>query len=226
MKRIACLLICLVACLSVMQSCIGEKRHDVQVAIIETTLHRENPEGPLGNKDYPYGTPVTDSDIKTSAAAYSDYVQAQGNMVHPGFMRLKEIYVQNINSEDCYVRVVATFPAAFCKKDGPIMDVYYCTEAEKDTQRGFTVSESYDTEGNYIMVFTYRKPLAKDQVTYFPSLCAFGISDSVSSAKIMEAFEALGDRPFDVAVVAHAIAAKGYNNATEAFEDYDKHAAE
>jgi len=226
MKRTAALLICLIMCLSVFQSCVGEKRHDVQVGLIETTLHRENPEGIFGNKDLPYGTPVSDSDIKESAKDYEDYVTAQGNKLHPGFMRLKEVYVENLSNEDIYVRVVATFPAAFCKEDEPIMDIRYCEEAENDRERGFTVNKKYDSEGNYVMVFTYQKPIAKGEVTYWPSLCAFGIRDNVSNDKLVETFNALAGKPFDVAVVANAITAKDYTNAAEAFADYDKHAAE
>lgn len=226
MKRTAALLICLVMCVSVLLSCSGEKRHDIQVGLIETTLHRENPEGVFGNKDYPYGTAVSDSIIKESALAYEDYVTQQGNKLHPGFMRLKEVYVENLSNEDIYVRVIATFPAAFCKEDDPVMDIRYCEEAENDRERGFTVSRSYDSEGNYVMVFTYQNPIAKGEMTYWPSLCAFGIRNDVSTDKIMDTFNSLGDKPFDVAVAANAITAKDYPNAAAAFEAYDKHAAE
>ena len=76
------------------------------------------------------------------------------------------------------------------------------------------------------MIFTYQKPLAAGEMTYWPSLSAFGILDTVPSEKIISTFEELGNRPFDVAVAANAITAKGYRNAAEAFEDYDKNAVE
>lgn len=226
MRKTLTLIVCIVLCLAAFASCNGEKLEDVNVAIIETTLHRENPEGVLGNSEYPYGAPVSDSALKESAKGYGAYIQEQGNKVHPGFIRLKEIYVENLSNDDVYVRVIATFPAAFRKEDDPVMDIRYCKEGENDSERGFTVAEKHDANGNYIMIFTYQKPLSAGEITYWPSLEAFGIKDSVPSEKIISTFEELGDRPFDVAVSANAITAKGYENAAEAFEDYDKNAVE
>ncbi len=210
----------MVICISALVSCnIGS--NDVQVGIIETTLHRENPEGALGIEAYPYGTPISDSEIKASATGYSDYVSSQSNVLSPGFFRLKEIYVENKSTEDIYVRVVATFPASFCKKDAAIMDIYYTKEALEDSERGFSVADSYDENGNYIMTFTYHSPLSQGELTYWPSLQAFGISGSTIPSDISAAFAELGDKPFDVTVVANAIAAKDYSTAAEAFEAYD-----
>lgn len=225
MKKTLTMIFCLMLCLSAIASC-GARMDDVNVAIIETTLHRENPEGALGVSDYPYGTPVSDSDIKTSAKGYNDYITEQGNKVHPGFLRLKEIYVENLSNDAVYVRVIATFPAAFCKENDPVMGIRYSEDGEKDSEKGFTVTERYDSAGNYIMIFTYQNPIAPGEMTYWPSLSAFGILDSVPSEKIFSTFEELGNRPFDVAVVANAITSKGYRNAAEAFEDYDKNAVE
>lgn len=225
MKRSVLLLLCFIMCLGVFASCDGALE-DVNVKIIEATLHRENPEGVLGIKDFPYGVAVSDSDIITNAAGYDDYVTNQGNTVHPGFIRLKEVYVENLSNTHVYVRVIATFPAAFCKKDDRIMDIYYSEDAAKDSEKGFTVTEKYDSAGNYIVTFTYNKPIAPDSLTYWPSLEAFGINSSVSNDQITEAFNALGGKPFDVGVVANAITADGYATAEEAFADYDKNAVE
>ena len=225
MKRAVFLLLCLIMCLGIFASCTAGME-DVNVKIIEATLHRKNPEGVLGTKDFPYGAAVTDSDIKTNAAGYDDYVAQQGNTVHPGFVRLKEVYVENLSNTDVYVRVIATFPAVFCKKDARIMDIYYSEEAAKDSEKGFTVAENYDSQGNYVLTFTYNKPVAPGALTYWPSLEAFGISSTVSYDQISEAFNALGGKPFDVGVVANAITADGYATAEEAFADYDKNAIE
>ncbi len=221
MKRKLSLLLCLVLCFSALVSCdIGS--HDVQVGIIQTTLHRENPKGPFGTELYPYDTPISDGDIKASASGYDTYVEGQSNVISPGFLRLKEIYVENQSKEDIYVRVVATFPAAFCKKDNPIMHIYYSEEAAKDTDRGFSVSDSYDEEGNYIMVFTYLSPLSANEMTYWPSLQGFGIDSDVIPSDIETAFGELGNKPFDVTVVANAVAVKDYKSAEEAFRAYDE----
>lgn len=222
MKKTVLTIIALVLCALTLASCTGMRLEDVNVAIVETTLHRENPEGVLGNGDYPYNTPVSDAALKETAAGYSQYISQQGNKVHPGFIRLKEIYVQNVSNAPVYVRVIATFPAVFCDKEDPILDIYTCKEAESDSTRGFTVTEKYNANGDYVMIFTYNTPLEKNEITYWPSLEAFAIKDTVSYDKIISTFEALGDKPFDVAVSANAITAKGYSSAAEAFEDYDK----
>jgi len=222
MKRLTAVFLCMVACLGVLTACTEEGLEDVNVKLLETTLLRDNPNNQFGDGGYPYDTPVTDEELKESTNSYADYVANQGNKVSPGFLRKKAVYVENQSNDPVYIRVVAVFPAAFCKQDDPVLDIHTSQKGEADPQKGFKLNKTYNENGNCIITFTFHNPVEPGAITYWPTLEGFGIGGNVSPDRISEAFNDLNGAPFDVAVSADAINAKGYDNADEAFADFDK----
>lgn len=222
MRKIVALLILTALCFTALAGCTKEGMEDVNVKLVETTLLRENPNNQFGDSGYPFDTPVTDAELKESTNSYADYVANQGNKVTPGFLRKKAVYVENLSNDPVYVRIVAVFPAAFCKQDDPVMEIYTSQKGEADPQKGFKLNKTYNDSGNCVITFTFHNPVEPGALTYWPSLEGFGIPQTVPSDRIAEAFAQLNGTPFDVSVSADAINAKGYDSADEAFADFDK----
>lgn len=204
---------------------------NVSIELIETDLHRKNPEsGLLHNPNYPTGE-QSDETIKAAAREYKDLD------VYPGFNVIKAPFVINTGKNAAYVRVHYMIPASlFSLIDaGPT----YWTTSLVGTGDGYTNEEKatseaikyYFTHGNsmdgyttttvdgveyYDFCFVYQDPIEAGKMTYWNCWGNIKIPETATA----EDFGGIDS--FKIIVTADAIQDDGFDNATAAFEAFDK----
>lgn len=172
---------------------------NVDIRILESTLHRQNDN-------------ASDDAIIADAANYSKYLDENGKDMVPGRWVKKAPYVQNIGRNDAYVRVKVILPTAVFDK----ISIMLYTTGQNDTEKGFTMATT--TEGNNtIAVFTFVKALAPNEMTYYAPIWQFKVDDACDNKDL----EDLQGYDQVITVVAEAIQAEGFANATEAFAAFE-----
>lgn len=202
---------------------------NVEIELIESDVHRKNPEsGLLNNPAFPGNAVQSDETIKSRAREYTDID------VYPGFNVIKAPYVINTGSNAAYVRVHYMIPVTLFKliDDGPS----YWTTSLVGTGDGYTNDEkascdaikyyfnngykmdeytttNVDGVEYYDFCFTYHTPIEAGNMTYWSCWGNIKIPESATS----EDFE--GVDSFKIIVTADAIQADGFTDTVDSNGD-------
>ena len=192
-------------------------------------------------------TVFTDDEIKADAENYSKYIGERGKNMVPGRNVVKCPYVINEGANDAYVRIRVMVPSAVNNdfdpnvENGGIITNQWCSTAFKNGEfiQGYgngwnnapaidRASVTKDGVTYDVYTFTRTEPLKAGAMTEWNVWNFIGISEKATSADIQKAIDAGaitvtdGTMTFNVLVEADAIQAEGFDNATKAFEAFDK----
>ena len=220
---------------------------NVKIALLESSLHRENAGYPNGIKkdqvspdnvelwsdvakegtgntnQYKAGdTYYTDAQIEADAAQYT----CNNVKLNPGQSYHKMPYVKNTGANDAFIRIRVMIPADL---DTAVLNSsMYTTTALKSGE--FTMkyddSASVDRGGIKYNVYTFTRTeaLAPNELTYWNVWGTIHMDADVTNEEIEGLFgegKAYADGVFPVLVEADAIQADGFANVTAAFAAFD-----
>ncbi|MBR3322057.1 SipW-dependent-type signal peptide-containing protein [Candidatus Saccharibacteria bacterium] len=174
----------------------------------------------------------------TNKDAYTNYREANNaESLVPSTSIKKMPYVINTGDSDAYVRVRVLIPSFMGvlgtngKYSFPVFSPMYTDSARihatTNPEGEFPKEVTRDDGKSYLQyTFVYNDALKPGKMTFWNVWGDIGIKSQATSEQIQALINAVNDfdasKDFDVIIEADAIQATGFNDATAAFEEYDK----